>query len=714
VTQGSSGKPVYRFGEFELNAGDRVLLKSGVRVSLTPRAFDLLHALIRAEGHLVAKEDLLADVWADAVVEEGNLNRTISSLRKALGEVRGEHRYIETVPKAGYRFAASLVGVAQNGRLSDVERTGSEGDRSVGPPKYAWVYAVAAFLLIFGGLIIAFLLSTGGSNAIPSEPRAPAMVRLTNNKFQEDQGEWTSDGQIRFVRFVTATRAESWWMNSDGSNQRRANDEIKGLLTGQRSPDGKRVVFSKDGEGPRNIYLANADGSSERKLPLTYPPADWSPDGTRFVGVSIADKSNAEIFIYDIAADRSTNITNSPFFDTDPVFSPDGKQIAFTSDRDGNREAYVMNVDGSNVRRMTDDPAIDAFPVFSPDGTQLVFDSNRERENVDVYIRNLNDDSPPRKLTQLASNEEHRKHCFSPDGSKLVITSDVGGNSNLYVIQIDVSGPKLLREERNADLQYPSFSPTGDQLIYQARSADRSLAIRRLDRGSSDAKTLFQTTGDVGGLALAPSVSPDGRQIAFANKVEGNTEISLINVDGSDLRNLTNNPSSDASPVFSADGHEIFFHSNRDGAFERFYIYRMLVDGGQQQRATNKVGYEFSPHPVGGGQSLVFAGDREDETSRALDIRIIDLTDGSSETVIAGRQFHDSLPAVSSDGKRVAFVAQSDGNNEIYLVNVDGTGLVRLTHDPADDTTPTFGPDDRSIVFSSDRGGRYAIYRLSL
>src|SRR5262245_34432504 len=108
----------YRFGDFELVPRDRLLMRDGQRIALTPRMFDLLLALVEADGHLVSKETLLDTVWSDAAVEEGNLNRTISALRKALGETRNEVKYIETLPKSGYRFVAAVE--TSNG-LSDAK-----------------------------------------------------------------------------------------------------------------------------------------------------------------------------------------------------------------------------------------------------------------------------------------------------------------------------------------------------------------------------------------------------------------------------------------------------------------------------------------------------------------------------------------------------------------------------------------------------------------
>ena len=99
--------PVYRFGPFVLDVADRSLKRDGVAIPLTPKQFDLLVALVTNAGRLVEKDTLLKSVWPDVAVEEGNLTKGIFSLRQLL-EQEGV-RYIETVPKRGYRFAATVT-----------------------------------------------------------------------------------------------------------------------------------------------------------------------------------------------------------------------------------------------------------------------------------------------------------------------------------------------------------------------------------------------------------------------------------------------------------------------------------------------------------------------------------------------------------------------------------------------------------------------------
>ena len=117
----------------------------------------------------------------------------------------------------------------------------------------------------------------------------------------------------------------------------------------------------------------------------------------------------------------------------------------------------------------------------------------------------------------------------------------------------------------------------------------------------------------------------------------------------------------------------------------------------------------MSPAVSPDGVHVAFAGDRE---SRGLDIFSIDLRKPGDEKRLAARRLHDVLPAFSPDGSRIVFIANSDGNPEIYVMNADGTGLVRLTHSRADETTPEFSRDGKRVVFSSNRAGRFGIYQI--
>src|SRR3712207_5728260 len=124
----------YEFGPFRLDPAERLLLRQDTPVTLTPKVFDILLMLVRNGGRALAKEDFMREIWPDSFVEEGNLNRNISTLRKALGDGRDGQQFIKTIPKRGYRFVAGVTETGARARARSVAvlpfkaMPGQEGD----------------------------------------------------------------------------------------------------------------------------------------------------------------------------------------------------------------------------------------------------------------------------------------------------------------------------------------------------------------------------------------------------------------------------------------------------------------------------------------------------------------------------------------------------------------------------------------------------------
>jgi Tol biopolymer transport system component len=146
-----------------------------------------------------------------------------------------------------------------------------------------------------------------------------------------------------------------------------------------------KIVFDSNRDGYFEIYTMNPDGTEQTRL-TNNPGKDeypsWSPDGKRIAFGSDRNSHsdvyvNAEVYIMNADGSHQTNLTNNPAFDHHPSWSPDGKKIVFASERDGNMNIYIMNTEGSNQTRLTDNPAHDVKPQWSPDGKKIAFYSLR-------------------------------------------------------------------------------------------------------------------------------------------------------------------------------------------------------------------------------------------------------------------------------------------------------------------------------------------------
>ena len=186
---------------------------------------------------------------------------------------------------------------------------------------------------------------------------------------------------------------------------------------------------------------------------------------------------------------------------------------------------------------------------------------------------------------------------------------------------------------------------------------------------------------------LNPSWSPDGKHIAFVSNRDGHfpgnistNEIYVMDADGKNQKNLTNNPRSDSSPSWSPDGKRIAFASDRDGDLLHFNIYVMDVDGKNPQRLTNNRQNDQYPSWSPDGKRIAFSSDKKGNWKN-FDIYVMD-ADGKNQQILTDNDFYDQYPSWSPDSKKISFHSRRDGNMEIYVMDADGGNLQNLTNNP--------------------------------
>ena len=278
---------------------------------------------------------------------------------------------------------------------------------------------------------------------------------------------------------------------------------------------------------------------------------------------------NWEIYVMDADGGNQQNLTNNPSDDRAPSWSPDGKRIAFMSDRDGHVDAihglptyeiYVMDAGGGNQQNLTNNPHYDMSPSWSPDGKRIAFASNR----------------------------------FAFDGEKTLLSFDI------YVIDADGSDPQRLTENRKDDRD-PSWSPDGKRIVFRARREGHfenkfaiTYEIYVMDADGGNPQRFTENRKN----DWDPVWSPDGKWIAFASDRKGdfeNFDIYVMDADGGNPQRLTENRKNDWSPSWSPGGKRIVFASDRKGDLENFDIYVMDADGGNPQNLTNNPDDDASP-----------------------------------------------------------------------------------------------------------------------
>jgi Tol biopolymer transport system component len=260
-----------------------------------------------------------------------------------------------------------------------------------------------------GGEHIAFTSDRDGNSEIYVMGRDGGdPVRLTDNPAADSSPSWSPDGGRMAFKSERDGNAEIYVMNADGGAVTRLTDNPAMDGSPAFSPDGKRIAFESSRDDPNpvgcwpydcmiGIYVMDADGGNVIRLsdqPVRDSKPAWSPDGTRIAFSSTRDdgspiacqpECNYEIYIMDADGKNATRLTDHPERDTQPAFSPDGRQIAFASNRDGNWNLFAMDTGGGNVARWTGDTADDEQPAWSPDGGRIVFMSRRDGD-WDIYV----------------------------------------------------------------------------------------------------------------------------------------------------------------------------------------------------------------------------------------------------------------------------------------------------------------------------------------
>ncbi len=268
-------------------------------------------------------------------------------------------------------------------------------------------------------------------------------------------------------------------------------------------------------------------------------------------------------------------------------------QIAYeTWDRDppgAPAEIYVVDVDGTNRRNLTNHRSRDSGPSWSPDGRQIAFSSDRAAGQ-GIYIMEANG-----RLQRLLTDFGAGPLAWSPDGRRLAFVAYVDGNLDIYVIDAVVperwerpAVPQRLTEDPARD-SWPSWSPDGRQIAFESdRQEDKAQAgIYVMDADGGNPRNLTPVWS-----AHQPSWSPDGQQIAFASGRGGTMGIWVMDADGGNPRNLTDEWGGDEAPSWTSDGQHIIFQSYRDINYE---VYVMEADGTDQRNLTRSPDQERWP-----------------------------------------------------------------------------------------------------------------------
>jgi Tol biopolymer transport system component/DNA-binding winged helix-turn-helix (wHTH) protein len=564
ITEAPERRPTIRFDGFELDRARQILSRDGVRLKLQKQPLQVLELLISHAPEVVSADQIRRHVWGDDVYIDAaqSIRFCIRQIRSILNDTSAAPRFVETLPKQGYRFIASLEGVAP--KVAAAERV-SVTDPSARPKRRLW--------LIFGLAGLAMLLTLVGvwnwylpRNAISAVARISAITSYPGNESSPSL-----------------------------------------------SPDGRQVAFAWDGEseGTYHIYVAPLGGQHAVRLTQDSAEEDfpaWSPNGKYIAFIRRHAGKEAEIVLIpsmggperSLQSIRLGMMLNSRGM---LAWTPDSKWLCFTSEANlsGYHFLSLLSLESGRVRRLFRGQDIDSgegSPSFSPDGHWLAFNRIVSPDVSRFFLQRLSSSLEPEgaPLEIKDAGSEPQATVWMPDSKSLLFLDDS------KIMQEGIDTPARTLHVGTNHLEGLTKAAQAFRFVAGRGNHHRDIWTFPLSgRGltaAAKAESIVRSTAEEG----MPSYSPDGHWLAFSSWRSGASEIWLANSDGQNPRQLTHLGAFIAAwPHWSPDSKFLAFHARVP---KKGQIYVTRIEDGATRQITHEQADQVGPSWSDDGKTL--------------------------------------------------------------------------------------------------------------
>lgn len=561
----------YHFGEFQLDTTERVLRQSGEILPLQPKTLQVLEMLVKNAGRVVSRGEMLDSLWPDIDVEESNLTVNISALRRALGDNENGAKFIETVSKRGYRFVPKvrITGQAQSGLVNftsmQIIRKTHDGhvlDVGISPDA-----RLLAYVPIEAGKYSLWTWNLDSNEKRQLLPPSPALIwglRFTHD--QQDLFYITTQPNI------TISILNRMPVAGGESQQLVVNLDAPIAL----SPNGLKIAFVRCYPGQHRdvLIVANVDGSGEREIASRQHPdkfcfssSSWSFDG-ELIALGASRNNELEFAVLGVPPTGGEPIELSKWDWKDMravAWSEDGSGLYFsaTAANSNSLQIWRFSIADGEKQRVTNDPNNYEQVSVAEKASALVTMHVDPQTNIWLVPPG----GAPRRIT--SGHTEGFDGVTATAPARIVYASTENQQSDLWAINADRSGSRRLTDDSGF---FPSVSRDG-RLVAYVSAQGGTLHIWRMDADGGNKQQLTDCAGE-----SHPSIAPDGKWIVYTPLGEGRNTLWKVSAAGGEPRQLTRD-SMAIKPIVSPDGKMIACAYRPDEA-DKWKIAVLSSEGG--------------------------------------------------------------------------------------------------------------------------------------
>ena len=705
-------KQIYEFGLFRLNAGERLLLRQGQTIPLQPKTFDLLLVLVQNPGHLLEKEELLKAVWPDTIVEEVNLANNISLLRKALGEDSSEQRFVETVPRRGYRFVANVLKVGEREELTSTAQSATHSiheHRSQQSPGteglHSWInHHKKGALLTLVGLLSLIVASVFGfyktrgrkdSGSTPQVPQVQAgkLTRLTSDSGLTTDPALSADGKLLAYASDRAGNGDlDIWVQqmNDGQTIRLTQHEAD-----EREPtfssDGKMIAFRSERDGG-GIYVMPAAGGEARLIARAGRRPRFSPKGDQIV--YWAGGTSGEV----------PTIASS----TNPL---------------GTGNIYVVAAAGGPPRQLQRDFVAARHPVWSPDGKHILFagidiSAAPFEERFDWWVAPLDGGAAVKTGAFGTFRRQGLSAYFIPsgwvnEGNDLLFSAKLGDSVNLWRVAISpqnwqiTAAPQRLTFGTGLEAQ-PSSGAEG-RLVFTSLVENTDIWSLPMDANQGKVTGAMQRLTEDSAPDIHPYLSANGKRLVFRSTRSGTAEVWLKDLESGKETNVAPSAADKFWPIITADGLKVVYRVG----WNQGLVYVVAADGGLPVKVCDDCTRldDWSPDQ----KYLLY------HWGPPWRVSLLNMASGERINLFHHAEYNLFQPHFSPDGHWITFLALLTAERRrLFIVPFRNeiapkeSEWVAVTDGEFSDDKPRFSPDGNLLYFTSNRDGFLCLWAQRL